>query len=480
MKRRLLNESPDDRQLLNEPGAEDADLDVYDGGAGEDGAEPTEFNLEPDGDEGLGDDEGVIDSGSGDLGSIVSQLQDLVSQLQGLSGEGAEDVLGDEELPGDAEDATDTDLDPAAPTPDLPREGTENEAPVIKEGEAKKAPPFNMIPGQKDASSASAFTKPTTANVPSAAKLPSQKPSGKEGVASVQAALDLITRAAHAIASKASLPAGKGGKGVTTDATAGSTIELTYNKPFKKKEMSEKFKPSINAAVLFEGADLSDDFKAKATKMIEEATARSVEKAMDYIDSTYLPGIRNEFVAREKNLIEKVDEYLDYAVEQYFEDNKLAIEEGISTEINESFMKGLKNLFETHYVEMPAGKENLVEKLHRSLKESEERAERIRVKAIGFRKEAAELRREAMLREASDGLSVLETSKLKKLVENVKYETPEQFGSVLSEAKKTHFTTHVAQHEFETLTEQAPAQENTRMDAYLGAIKRTAQKSGKR
>jgi hypothetical protein len=171
-------------------------------------------------------------------------------------------------------------------------------------------------------------------------------------------------------------------------------------------------------------------------------------------------------------LVAKVDEYLDYVVENYMTENQLAIEEGLKVRVSSSFLQGLSALFEEHYVSVPEGKVDLVEKLETEIEAAEAKNNELYEHAIKLRRENIDLRKDRAVRKLSEDLSDVETSKFKKLIEGVEYKSQKQFVEAIKAVKTTHFTESVATpepQEFETLAEET---KTSSMDKYVSAIRK--------
>ena len=177
-------------------------------------------------------------------------------------------------------------------------------------------------------------------------------------------------------------------------------------------------------------------------------------------------------------MVEKVDSYLNYVVEQWMEDNKVAVQTGLRAEIAENFMNGLKDLFTESYIEVPESKIDLVDDLADQVEELEEALNKTTADAIALSEEVEQLQRAAIVAEAVADLAETQAEKFEKLVESVDFEDAEVFASKVATVKESFFAkqTNVAEEviaeetdaEAEVAEETAPS-----MERYLTAIRKT-------
>lgn len=237
------------------------------------------------------------------------------------------------------------------------------------------------------------------------------------------------------------------------------------------------FDEDLNALVDSE-ATLSEGFKEKAEVIFEAALKVKLAEHIESVDAQYAEELAEETTRIQNDLVEKVDGYLNYVVENWMEENKIAIENGLRTEIAESFIQALHGVFTEHYIEVPEGKADLVDDLANKVDELEEQLNGTVEKNIDLKEEVARLTREAIIVESSAGLSEAQAEKLKGLVEDVNFENAEAFAKKVNTIKESYFKQQV--------TETQPMQEETTeasdevehspmMEAYLAAIKKSSQ-----
>ncbi len=232
------------------------------------------------------------------------------------------------------------------------------------------------------------------------------------------------------------------------------------------------FKDDLKALVN-EEATLSDEFKQKAETIFEAAINTKVNAEIDRLEEKYNEELAEEIESTKADLVEKVDNYLNYVVENWMEENKLAIQNGLRTEIAEDFMNKLKGLFEESYIEVPEGKVDMVDDLADQVEELEKTVNESTQKAIDMAVELEGYKRDAIIREATKDLAETQVEKLKKLAENVDFEDEETFTQKVAQLKESYFAKTVNSQEGE-VEEEAPVMETSdSMASYLNAIKKT-------
>lgn len=246
----------------------------------------------------------------------------------------------------------------------------------------------------------------------------------------------------------------------------------------EKKEavISEEQVQEDLKALVESDANLSEEFKEKASTLFEAAISARLHEEKVKLEEKYISELSEEVEGIRTELVEKIDGYLNYVVEQWMEENELAVEQGIRTEIAESFMTQLQQVFVEHYIEVPEGKEDLVDDLSGQVDELEEQLTMATEKSVKLAEELETLKRAQIIAEASEGLVATEAEKLKSLVEGVDYDDAETFAKKVSIVKEAHFskgTTTVSEeaHEDSSLTEETTT--SPRMSAYMAAISRT-------
>ena len=219
-----------------------------------------------------------------------------------------------------------------------------------------------------------------------------------------------------------------------------------------KKQPEPKMKPSSASAkmetmhkmkehadALFGGEDLSEEFKNKAITVFEAAVHERVTAIESDLLEQYEQKLSEEVEEVTESLTTKLDDYLNYVVEEWMQENELAVDSGIRTEVAESFMDGLKSLFEEHYIEMPEGKDDLLEASVSKVSELEDELNEQIEKNIVLSKELLENTCVNLFNEVTEGLVDTEVEKLRSLAEGLEFESAEQYKEKLSILKESYF-----------------------------------------
>ena len=210
-------------------------------------------------------------------------------------------------------------------------------------------------------------------------------------------------------------------------------------------EMDESVDMSDDIDALVADEDLTEEFKNKAKTIFEAAVSSKVKSSIDEIEAKYEESTKEAIEEIKEDLTKKVDEYLGYVAESWVSENELAIERGLKSELTEGFINGLKNLFEEHYVEVPEEKFDVIEELaSRNDKLDSDLSEEV-ANNITLSQEIEELKREKIIREASEGLADSEVEKLKTLAVDVDYEDEENFVEKVSTIKESYFKSDKAE-----------------------------------
>ena len=235
----------------------------------------------------------------------------------------------------------------------------------------------------------------------------------------------------------------------------------------------------INALV--EGEELSEEFKQKATTIFEAAVQAKVnnivlEKQIE-LEEANEKVIQEQVAEYKTELVEQVDNYLNYVSEQWMEENKLAVEKGIRTEITEGFISGLKNLFEEHYITIPEDKVDVVDDLFGKIEDLESQLNEEINKGVEMNKELSKFKKEKIVQSVTSGLSDTQAEKVKELAESVEDENTETFEKKVEVIKENYFPTKEAKtevDEVETSGEEIDSNGsvNPLMERYASALTR--------
>jgi hypothetical protein len=184
---------------------------------------------------------------------------------------------------------------------------------------------------------------------------------------------------------------------------------------------------------------LSEGFRSKATELFESTVKAKVAAEVTKIEESYKARLDEEVATATKDLAEKVESYLDYVVKTWMEENKVAIESGLRTEIAENFINSLKSVFVESYIEVPEGKENLVDSLNKEVAKLEEQLLKSTEANIKLNESVNDLLRKQVIAEASSDLASTEAVKLNSLVEDVDFENAETFSKKVQTIKESYF-----------------------------------------
>ena len=237
----------------------------------------------------------------------------------------------------------------------------------------------------------------------------------------------------------------------------------------------EQIKQDLNALIESD-ANLSEEFKEKASALFESAISARLVEEKAKLQEKYLSELSEEVEGIRSELVEKIDGYLNYVVEQWMAENELAIDTGLRSEIAESFMTQLQQVFAEHYIEVPESKIDLVDSLAEQVEELETKLQESTEKTVKLAEELEVLQRAEIISEAASDLATTEADKLMSLVEGVDYDDAESFAKKVQIIKEAHFKKSAVGSIQEEITEDTQEQTQSvspRMAAYVSAISRT-------
>ena len=195
----------------------------------------------------------------------------------------------------------------------------------------------------------------------------------------------------------------------------------------------------VNALVA--GEELSEDFKAKAKTILETAVKGQVKQIKESLEAGYETKLLEEVEEIKGALNERVDSYLEYVSDEWFTENQLAVENGLKEELSESFMTGLKSLFEEHYVSIPEEKYDVLQSMVEKLDDMETKLNEQIEKNVGLNKRLAESVADSILESVSEGLAATQKEKLASLAESVEFDSEAQYRDKLETLKESYFPT---------------------------------------
>jgi hypothetical protein len=217
--------------------------------------------------------------------------------------------------------------------------------------------------------------------------------------------------------------------------------EAEDKKLIKKMINKEKMKEDMDA--LMSGENLSEEFVTKATTIFEAAVVARAEEVIAEAEAALQEQFDVAVEEIKEDLAAKVDDYLNYMVEEWMKENQIAIEKGLRAEIVEDFIGGLRNLFVEHYIDIPADKVDVVEELTTKVEELEASLNEEINRGVELVKSLNEQKKIEAIYTACEGLSQTQVEKLKSLAENVEFTTEEEFAAKLSTLKESYFKAEV-------------------------------------
>ena len=244
-------------------------------------------------------------------------------------------------------------------------------------------------------------------------------------------------------------------------------------KKMKKEDIEvEEYDMEDDVNALLGGEELSEEFKAKAKTIFEAAINAKVAEIRATIEEEHEARIAEEIAEEKEALQERVDSYLEYVSDEWMEENALAIEHGLKTELTESFLSGMRSLFEDNYVTIPDDKYDVLESMVEKLDDMETKLNEQIEKNIGLNKRLSESVADGILESVSDGLAATQKEKLASLVESVEFEGETEYREKLETLKESYFPKSSTA-KTETLTEgeaAAPESYTGSMSAYLKTL----------
>ena len=235
---------------------------------------------------------------------------------------------------------------------------------------------------------------------------------------------------------------------------------------------------------LIAGEELSEEFQEKARTIFEAAIKTKVAEMTEAVKAQYEETLVEEVKAIKEELQDRLDSYLEYVADEWVSENELAIEHGLKTEMTESFLEGMKKLFEDHYVTIPEEKYDVIESMVDKLDEMESKLNEQIDKNVALNKRLAESTADVIFAEVTEGLAQTQRDKLATLAENVEFESENGYREKLETLKESYFpsNTSTPNSKSENLTEESEATDyqskavSSVMERYLQTMTRVAKK----
>ena len=244
--------------------------------------------------------------------------------------------------------------------------------------------------------------------------------------------------------------------------------EMTAKDKVKDMDMKE------DVAALTDGEELSEEFKAKAATIFESAVKAKLVEEIENLESEYETKVNEKVSEVKEEIVDKVDAYLNYVVEEWMKENELAIEKGLRAEITEDFIGGLKSLFESHYINVPQEKYDVIEAQTAEIEKLKEEVNQTIEKNIELNQAIGQHVRADIINDVSSDLAETESEKLKGLAESIEYKDADSFRTSVETLKNSYFPkTKASDNESNEVAENNAGSMNESMAAYTAAISKS-------
>ena len=269
----------------------------------------------------------------------------------------------------------------------------------------------------------------------------------------------------------------------TTETTAEQEVVAEEEATEEEVVAEDKIDVEEDLNALIAGEELSEEFQNKARTIFETAIKTKVAEIKDQVQEEYKGKLEEEVAGVKKELVGRVDSYLEYVADEWMTENKLAVEHGLKTEMTESFLNGMRGLFEEHYVTIPEEKYDVIESMVDKLDEMEGKLNEQIEKNVALNKRLSESVSDVILADVSEGLALSQKEKLESLAENVEFDSEDTYREKLVTLRESYFSAKApsAQRDnAETISESADQGSQTdvtpRMESYLSILSRAAKK----
>jgi hypothetical protein len=253
-----------------------------------------------------------------------------------------------------------------------------------------------------------------------------------------------------------------------------------------EEEVKEEFDIEEDVNALLAGEDLSEEFQEKARTIFEAAIKSKVAQIQESLQESYAAALVEELTDIKSQLTERVDSYLEYVADEWFQENALAVEHGLKTEMTESFLQGMKSLFEDHYVTIPEDRYDVIESMVDKLDEMEGKLNEQIERNVALNRRLAESVADVIFADVAEGLALSQKDKLASLAENVEFESEADYREKLVTLRESYFpsNTGTQRSTTENLSEEVTTNEkeslnesiSPMMAAYLETLSRASKK----
>ena len=250
-------------------------------------------------------------------------------------------------------------------------------------------------------------------------------------------------------------------------------------------EMKEEFDIEEDVNALLEGEELSEEFQEKARTIFEAAIKSKVAEIKEQLQSQYEESLVEQVQSIKEELTDRVDAYLEYVADEWIQENAIAVEHGLKTEMTESFLQGMKSLFEDHYVTIPEDRYDVIESMVDKLDEMEEKLNEQIQRNVALNRRLAESVADVIFADVAEGLALSQKDKLASLAENVEFESEADYREKLVTLRESYFPSNAGTQRStsETISEETKTEQQTLtesmspvMAAYLETLSRASKK----
>jgi len=259
------------------------------------------------------------------------------------------------------------------------------------------------------------------------------------------------------------------------------TEEVVSEEETSEEEAIVEYSIEEDVEALLQGEELSEEFQEKARTIFETAINAKVGEIKEELQVAYEQALVEEVQAIREGLTERVDSYLEYVADEWLQENALAVEAGLKTEMTESFLQGMKGLFEDHYVTIPEDRYDVLESMVDKLDEMESKLNEQIERNVALNRRLAESTADVIFAEVAEGLALSQKDKLASLAENVEFGSEADYREKLVTLRNSYFPANGAQRDHtETISEGTEVVEqfsaSPLMESYMNTLRRVSQK----
>jgi hypothetical protein len=287
------------------------------------------------------------------------------------------------------------------------------------------------------------------------------------------------TKGAKSATAPTTKPSAASAKMEETESEEEVIAEKSHDMEEKKEMMKKKMKEDIDA-LFADDSTISEEFKSKVSTIFEARVQDRVTQIEEETEERYAGMLEEAVESIKQDLTEKVDDYLSYIVEQWMEENQIAIESGLRSEMTEDFIAGLRNLFAEHYIDVPAEKVDLVDELAGKVEELETKLNEEIERGVSYAKALVESRKKEITAEVCEGLIATQVEKIKSLAESVEFSTEDEYKEKLETIRENYFPSGVKKASESQLQEEVTDGSEKQVvsnDPYVSAVAQAISKT---